>query len=89
MAADIPKRKLPDYLQRALDELVDAEEGAGRLGLAGGQRSFTALRSYYVDFPNPVRAGGKGRCQLWWGPDLDAWRERHPSRGGDRPDSPS
>ena len=52
------------------DELVDATEAAGILGLSH-RNSVSVYRGRYDDFPGPVVE--KGRCVLWLRSDIEAW----------------
>ena len=53
-----------------LDDLLDAAEVAGLLGLASF-RVVSVYRRRYTDFPPPVVE--KGRCVLWNRADIERW----------------
>jgi len=61
------------------DDLCDAHEVAGLLGLSHPNSVFGYLRRY-DDLPRPVLRLGKGRVALWLRPEIEAWRARHPRR---------
>lgn len=61
------------------DELCDAHEVAGMLGLSHPNSVFGYLRRY-DDLPRPVVRVGRSRVALWLRPEIEAWRERRPRR---------
>ena len=60
------------------EDLCDAHEVAGLLGLSHPNSVFGYLRRY-DDLPRPVLGLGKGRVALWLRPEVEAWR-RPPTR---------
>ena len=61
------------------EDLCDAHEVAGLLGLSHPNSVFGYLRRY-DDLPRPVLRLGKARVALWLRPEIEAWRARHPRR---------
>jgi hypothetical protein len=57
-------------LEHEGEELVDATEIAGRLGLRGA-RQVLDLRVHRLGFPDPV--GRRGRTLVWCWSDVDRW----------------
>lgn len=55
-----------------LDDLLDASDVAGLIGLANAT-SVSVYRARYDDFPGPVWASRGGRCQLWLRPEVEKW----------------
>ena len=60
-----------------LDDLLDAEQVAGLLGLSSAG-AVSVYKSRYPDFPKPAVVRGSGRCQLWVRQDVEAWKVRRP-----------
>ncbi|MDJ0771309.1 MAG: hypothetical protein QNJ12_21150 [Ilumatobacter sp.] len=56
-----------------LDDLVDAGEVAGLLGLAQ-RNSVTTYMKRYKDFPDPVLEFADGKCRAWLRKDIESWR---------------
>jgi glutathione-regulated potassium-efflux system ancillary protein KefG len=57
-----------------VDDLIDAQGVADRLGLA--QRNTVSLyQKRYPDMPRPVVDLGKGRCKMWLLSEIDAWAD--------------
>lgn len=55
-----------------VDDLVDASEVAGILGLSSA-RSVAVYRARYADFPIPAVMKASGKCVLWLRGDIEAW----------------
>ena len=54
------------------DDLCDAHEVAGLIGLGHANSVHGYLRRY-GDMPRPVVALGRNRMQLWLRPEIEAW----------------
>lgn len=61
--------EIPGYLT--------SDNAAARLGI--NRQSLYNLASRAQDFPKPVKIG---RASLWPTLEIDAWRTKHPKRGG-------
>ena len=61
------------------EDLCDAHEVAGILGLSHSGSVFAYLRRY-ADLPRPVIDLGRRRIALWLRPEIVAWRDRNPRR---------
>jgi hypothetical protein len=65
---------------RLLGELLDTAQVADELGLAHPQ-NVRKYRQRYQDFPSPAREFQSGRCPVWWGHEIQAFKARHPRLG--------
>ena len=54
------------------EDLVDAAEVAGMLGLAH-RNSVSVYQKRYPDMPRPIVDLGRGRPRLWLRPDVVRW----------------
>ena len=55
-----------------VDDLLDAEQVAERLGLSS-RNAVSVYRRRYSDFPLPAIDRPTGRCQFWVRADVDEW----------------
>jgi glutathione-regulated potassium-efflux system ancillary protein KefG len=68
----------------ALDQLIDAHDVAGILGLAH-RNTVSQYQRRWPDMPRPVVDLGAGRPRLWLRPDIERWYARQVARGRTRP----
>lgn len=61
------------------DDLCDAHEVAGLLGLSHANSVYGYMRRY-DDLPKPVINLGRGRIALWLRPDVMRWQSDRPRR---------
>lgn len=67
-----------------LDQLIDAHDVAGILGLAH-RNTVSQYQRRWLDMPRPVLDLGPGRPRLWLRPDVERWYAQHVARGRTRP----
>jgi hypothetical protein len=67
-----------------LDDLIDAHDVAGILGLTHRNTVSQYLRRY-PDMPRPVLDLGRGRPSLWLRPEIAHWHAQQVKLGRTRP----
>jgi glutathione-regulated potassium-efflux system ancillary protein KefG len=67
-----------------IDDLVDAHDVAGILGLAH-RNTVSEYLTKYEDMPRPVIDLGRGRPMLWVRPEIERWASTRIARGQTRP----
>jgi glutathione-regulated potassium-efflux system ancillary protein KefG len=66
-----------------VDDLIDAHDVAGILGLAH-RNTVSKYQTRYPDMPRPVLNLGKGRPMLWLKPEIERWRTATAAQGRTR-----
>jgi predicted DNA-binding transcriptional regulator AlpA len=66
------------------EELIDAREVAGMLGLSHPS-AVSVYQQRYADMPRPVVDLGRGRAKLWLRPEIRRWGEGQAATGRTRP----
>jgi hypothetical protein len=66
------------------EDLIGAAEVSEALGLAHAS-SVAVYAGRYPDFPQPVVELPRSKVRLWLRADIEAFRARHPGRGGSQP----
>lgn len=67
-----------------LDDLIDAKDVAGILGLTH-RNTVSQYLHRYPDMPRPVLDLGRGRPSLWLRPEIERWHARQVELGRTRP----